>query len=161
MSHLGRDRAQVVTALAAANRVLPAVTPPLADYRPAVRTPDLVFTAGQLSIVDGIITPVGLVGSAAVGVEAAAAAAGHAALSAIAAAFGVVAEIELIRPVKVTVFVAIEPGFVDIPSVADGASAVFGAAFDVPHARTAVGVAGLPRGAAVEVEAIFAVAGLG
>ena len=67
----------------------------------------------------------------------------------------------LLRPVKVTVYVAAAPGFTDIPAVADGASKALGIAFGVPHARSAVGVAELPRGAAVEVDVVFAVAGLG
>jgi len=140
--------------------ILPTVNPPLADYQPAVRTPDTIYTAGQLPIVDGVLSA-GTVGDGGMSTQQAAADAGRAALSAIAAAFGVAAETELLRPVKVTVFVAALPGFVELPLVADGASAVFGAAFDLPHARSAVGVATLPRGASVEVEAIFAVAGLG
>jgi enamine deaminase RidA (YjgF/YER057c/UK114 family) len=161
MTQQGRDRSHVAASLAAAGLTLPDVTPPLASYRPAVRTPDTIYTAGQLPFENGVLTAVGHLGSGGLTVEVGAAAAGRAALAAIAAAFGVVAEPELIRPVKVTVFIAVAPGFTDLPEVADGASEVFSDAFAVPHARSAVGVAELPRGAAVEVEAIFAVAGLG
>ena len=51
-------------------------------------------------------------------------------------------------------FVASVPGFVQQPAVVDGASGllreVFGAAGR--HCRSAVGVAALPRGGAVEIE---------
>jgi enamine deaminase RidA (YjgF/YER057c/UK114 family) len=61
---------------------------------------------------------------------------------------------------KLTVFVASTPEFTDQPSVAHGASDVI---FEVlgergRHARSAVGVAALPLGCPVEVEAIVAVA---
>lgn len=63
------------------------------------------------------------------------------------------------RIVKLGVFVNSNPDFTDQPQVANGASelmeAVFGDAGK--HARAAVGVAALPRGAAVEVDAIVAV----
>jgi enamine deaminase RidA (YjgF/YER057c/UK114 family) len=157
----GRDAAQITAALADAGLVLPAVTPPAADYAPAARTPDTIYTAGQLPYVDGSLVTGRVGGDDGLSVATAAAAARQAALSGIAAALSVVAESELIRPLKVTVFVAAADGFTDMPTVADGASAALGAAFGVPHARSAVGVAELPRNAVVEVEMIFAVAGLG
>ena len=43
---------------------LPAVTPPLAAYVPATRFADLVFTSGQLPLVDGQLLAVGQVGAA-------------------------------------------------------------------------------------------------
>ena len=53
------------------------------------------------------------------------------------------------------------PGFTDVPLVVNGASdlivEVFGEAGR--HARTAVGVAELPRNVTVEVDAIFEIAG--
>ena len=64
------------------------------------------------------------------------------------------------RIVKLGVFVNSAPGFGDQPEVANGASdlmvALFGDAGK--HARAAVGVAALPRNAAVEIDAIIAVA---
>lgn len=157
----GRDRAEIVAALALAGLELPVVTPPLAAYQPAARTPDVIYTAGQLPMRDGRLTHLGPVGGVGLTVAEGAEAAGVAALAAIAAACSVAGAVELLRPVKVTVFVAAADGFTDLPEVANGASAVFAAAFSEPHARSAVGVRELPRGAAVEVEAIFAVAGLG
>src|SRR5918995_623747 len=61
------------------------------------------------------------------------------------------------RCVKLNVFVNSAPGFTDQPKVANGASdfmvEVFGDAGK--HARSAVGVAQLPLGVAVEVDATF------
>ena len=153
----GRTSGEVREALAAVGLVLPPVTPPLASYQPAVRTTSTIYTAGQLPMRDGALTHSGPVGTGGLSVADAAQAAGVAGLAAIAAACAVTGEQEALRPVKVTVFVAAADGFHDLPQVADGASAVFGAAFAEPHARSAVGVRELPRGAAVEVEAIFAV----
>jgi enamine deaminase RidA (YjgF/YER057c/UK114 family) len=64
----------------------------------------------------------------------------------------------IVRVVKVTGFVASAPGFIDQPSVMDGASSllleIFGEAGR--HARSAVGMAELPRAVPVEVEFVFA-----
>jgi enamine deaminase RidA (YjgF/YER057c/UK114 family) len=63
------------------------------------------------------------------------------------------------RIVKLGVFVNSAPSFTDQPLVANGASELMQEVFGEPgrHARSAVGVAVLPRGAAVEVDAIVAV----
>ena len=64
------------------------------------------------------------------------------------------------RIVKVTGFVACTPDFTDAPKVVNAASELFGEAFGDAgrHARAAVGVAALPLGVPVEVEAIVEVA---
>lgn len=61
------------------------------------------------------------------------------------------------RVARVGGFVASSPDFTDQPEVINAASDLMIVAFgeDGRHARTAVGVAALPRGVAVEVEAIF------
>ncbi|MDN5751492.1 MAG: RidA family protein, partial [Pseudonocardia sp.] len=63
--------------------------------------------------------------------------------------------------VKVVGFVASAPGFTDQPSVVNGASELFGEVFGGAgaHARSAVGVAELPKNAPVEVEIVVEVAG--
>ena len=65
------------------------------------------------------------------------------------------------RVLTVLGFVASAPGFVQQPDVVDGASTllaeVFGAAGR--HTRSAIGVAALPRGGAVEIEVEVAVRG--
>jgi enamine deaminase RidA (YjgF/YER057c/UK114 family) len=63
------------------------------------------------------------------------------------------------RILKVTGFVASAPGFVSQPKVIDAASRLLGEIFgeNGRHARSAIGVAELPRGAAVEIEMIVAI----
>ena len=147
--------------LAALGLALPAVTPPLAAYVPAVRTGAYVYTSGQLPFVDGALQMTGKVG-AEVGVAEAAALARICALNALAAVASVSGGLSaVIRVVKVTGFVASAPGFNSQPQVVNGASEllieVFGEAGR--HARSAVGVAELPLDAPVEVELIAEVGG--
>jgi enamine deaminase RidA (YjgF/YER057c/UK114 family) len=149
--------------LAAAGLTLPTVPMPLAGYVPAVRVGDLVYTAGQLPFVDGELAAVGNVGhppTAAVDAATATAAARTAALNAIAAAASVAGGIdEIAAVVKITVFVATVGDFTDHPAVADGASSLVAEVFGNAgrHARSAVGVASLPKGSPVEVELVATV----
>jgi enamine deaminase RidA (YjgF/YER057c/UK114 family) len=135
---------------------LPAPAAPVAAYVPCVRTGDLVYVSGQVPLVDGKPSHLGRLG-AEVGLEDGAAAARTCAvnvLAALKAELGALARVR--RVVKVTVFVASEPGFTDQPKVANGASELLGEVFGEAgrHARAAVGVAALPLGVPVEVEAI-------
>jgi enamine deaminase RidA (YjgF/YER057c/UK114 family) len=63
------------------------------------------------------------------------------------------------RVLKMTGFVASAPGFTQQPQVIDAASELLVQAFgeDGRHARSAIGVAELPRGVPVEIELIVAV----
>jgi enamine deaminase RidA (YjgF/YER057c/UK114 family) len=139
---------------------LPEAPPPAAAYVPWVRTGDLVFTAGQIPVVDGQPTAVGKVG-AEVDLETAQAAARQCAINVLAqvkAAVGDLAKVR--RVVKLVVFVASDPGFSQQHLVANGASELIGQVFgdDVGrHARSAVGTAVLPLDVPVEVEAIVEV----
>ena len=138
---------------------LPTVVPPLAAYVPAVRYEDLVYTAGQLPLVNGALRAVGKVG-AEVAVEEAVECAQIAALNGLAAVVDIAGELDAInRIVKVTVYVASAPGFTDQPLIANGASQLLGDVFGQAghHARSAVGVAVLPLDAPVEVELVVAV----
>lgn len=142
--------------LAALGLSLPAVTTPLAAYVPALRTGNLVYTAGQLPLAEGQLLAAGKVGDQVSATEAAALAR-TCALNALAAAASVAGGLSAIRRiVKVTGFVASAPGFTGQPQVINGASEllleVFGDAGR--HARSAVGVAVLPMDAPVEVELI-------
>ena len=135
---------------------LPVAAAPVAAYVPAVRTGNLVFTAGQLPLVDGKIPFVGKVGSD-VTPEQAKDMAQICALNAL-AAISLVADIDQIeRVVRVGGFVNGIPGFVAIPAVINGASELFIKLFgevNGKHARTAIGVAELPLNAPVEVEMV-------
>ena len=135
---------------------LPVAAAPVAAYVPAVRTGNLVFTAGQLPLVDGKIPFIGKVGSD-VTPEQAKDMAQICALNAL-AAISLVADIDQIeRVVRVGGFVNGVPGFVAIPQVINGASELLINLFgeiNGKHARTAIGVAELPLNAPVEVEMV-------
>jgi enamine deaminase RidA (YjgF/YER057c/UK114 family) len=137
---------------------LPAVVKPVAAYLPAVRTGNLVYTAGQLPMQDGALPVTGKVG-AEVSAEDAKALARICALNALAAVASVVGIDEVARVVKVVGFVASAPGFSGQPGVINGASELFGEVFGEAgaHARSAVGVSELPLNAPVEVELIVEV----
>ena len=138
---------------------LPAVAAPLASYVPALRSGNYVYTAGQLPLVDGELLATGKVGS---DVDEATAheCARVCILNGLAAVASVVGGIDKIsRIVKVVGFVASEPSFSGQPAVINGASDLLGEIFGDAgvHARSAVGVAVLPKDAPVEIEMIVEV----
>ena len=137
---------------------LPDVVPPVAAYVPAVRSGDLVFTSGQLPMVEGSLAAVGKVG-ALVTPEQAKELARTCALNALAAIEALVGLDSVVRIVKVVGFVASTPDFTGQPAVVNGASELLGDVFGDAgeHARSAVGVAALPLDAPVEVELVVEV----
>ena len=147
--------------LASLGLTLPTAAAPVAAYVPAVKTGNLVFTAGQLPVVDGKLVLTGKVGSD-VTAEDAKKMAEICALNAL-AAISLVADIDQIEKiVRVGGFVNGIPGFVAIPAVINGASELLIKLFgDVngKHARTAVGVADLPLNAPVEIEMVVQLKG--
>jgi enamine deaminase RidA (YjgF/YER057c/UK114 family) len=138
--------------------VLPQVVAPLASYVPAVRTGNLVYTAGQLPLENGKLAHTGKVG-AEVGPEEAKALARICVLNALAAVDALVGIDAVSRVVKVVGFVASAPGFNGQPNVINGASDLLAEVFGDKgaHARSAVGVSELPLDAPVEVELIVEV----
>lgn len=142
--------------LAGLGLTVPEVPKPVAVYVPAVRSGNLVFTSGQLPMRSGELMQTGKVGGD-VSPEEAVECAQQCALNAIAAVKAELGDLELVkRVVKVVVFVASTPDFTGQPQVANGASELFGSAFDDAgvHARSAVGVPVLPLDAPVEVELV-------
>jgi len=139
---------------------LPEAALPVAAYIPAVRTGNLVFTAGQLPLVKGAIPYIGKVDGE-VTPEQAKEMAQVCALNAI-AAVGLVADINKIeRVVQVRGFVNGVPGFVGHPGVINGVSELYIKIWGDEkgkHARTAIGVAELPLNAPVEVELVVELA---
>jgi len=136
---------------------LPAVPVPLGSYVPAVRVGDLVYTSGQTPLVNGTLAYSGAAGDGGVTVDDAKASARICGLNALAAASGACGGVDnIVRIVKVTVFVASKPDFTQQPAVANGASALFTDIFGDGglHARSAVGVASLPMGCTTEVEIV-------
>jgi len=138
---------------------LPDVVPPVAAYVPAARSGDLIYTSGQLPMVEGKLVATGKVG-AEVDAETAKSLARTCALNALAAVRAEVGDLDRVRRVvKVVGFVASVPTFTGQPGVVNGASELFGEVFGDAgrHARSAVGVAALPLDAPVEVEVVVEV----
>jgi enamine deaminase RidA (YjgF/YER057c/UK114 family) len=138
---------------------LPAPAAPVAAYVPCVRTGNLVYVSGQVPSVEGKPTHLGHLGDD-VDLEAGRAAARTCAVNVLAALKAELGELSRVRRVvKVTGFVAATADFTDSPKVVNAASELFGEVFGDAgrHARAAVGVAALPLGVPVEVEAIVEV----
>jgi enamine deaminase RidA (YjgF/YER057c/UK114 family) len=150
--------------MSAANRLkelgiaLPSPPAPVASYVPYTFSGDQVFISGQIPLKDGKPQFIGKVGDG-ISLEEAQAAAklcGVNVLAQLSAACDGNLDL-VVRCLKLGVFVNAVPDYTQQPEVANGASdlmvAVFGDAGK--HARAAVGVGSLPRGVAVEVEAVF------
>lgn len=136
---------------------LPEPAAPLAAYVPFVRAGSLLHVSGQIARgPDGVIT--GCLGhdmAAEAGAEAARTCALHLLAQVRAATEGNWSR--LVRVVKLTGFVASTAGFFDQPKVINGASELLVELLGETgrHARSAIGVAALPLGAAVEIEGVF------
>ena len=140
---------------------LPAVATPVGSYVPATKSANRVLTSGQLPMKDGKLVCAGKVPTD-VSVEDAAKGAEVAVLNGLAAAAEVAGGIDkIVRVVRMCAFVNSADGFTAQPGVANGASdllvKIFGDAGK--HVRSAVGVAELPLGAAVELELVVEVDG--
>ncbi|MHC4696241.1 MAG: RidA family protein [Planctomycetota bacterium] len=140
--------------LAVLNLELPGVAVPVGSYLPAIRSGNQVFTSGQLPMRDGQLVCTGKVPSD-VSVQDATEGASIGVMNALAAAAQAAGGVDnIVRVVKVNVFVNSSPDFTEQPKVANGASdllvKIFGDAGK--HARAAVGVAELPLDAPVEVD---------
>jgi len=138
---------------------LPAPAAPVASYVPTVEVGGILYISGQVSFGEDGQLIKGRLGED-MDLEAGIAAARRCGINLLAqmkAALGSLERVE--RIVKLGVFVNSAPGFTDHPKVANGASELMQDVFGEPgrHARSAVGVAALPLGVAVEVDAIVAV----
>ena len=138
---------------------LPKAAAPVATYVPAVEAGGLLHISGQLPFRDGKVVT-GRLGDD-IDVDGGRDAAQLCALMVVAQVKAALGDLSRVgRIVKLNVFVNSAPGFGDQPEVANGASDLMVALFgdSGKHARAAVGVAALPRNAAVEIDAIVAVA---
>lgn len=140
---------------------LPEVPTPIANFVPYRRDRDLVWLSGQVCEFNGTVTHLGKLGEAQ-DLEAGKAAARVCGLNLI-AVLRQALDGDLSRVagcMRVGGFVHCTPDFPSVPMVINGASDLFVEIFGPEvgaHARTAVGVMQLPRGASVEVDAIFRV----
>ena len=139
---------------------LPMPKAPVASYIPIIKTGNLIFVSGQISMTGDEVVIEGRLGDNMNVVQG-----GNAAelcavnvLAQLVHTAGVQLE-DIKRVVKLTVFVSSAPDFAEQHLVANGGSnLIIGVLGDKgKHARSAIGVAGLPRGAAVEIEAIVEV----
>jgi enamine deaminase RidA (YjgF/YER057c/UK114 family) len=133
---------------------LPDVPKPVAAYIPAKQSGNLVFTAGQLPMVNGELISKGLLGQD-VEIDEANKAARICTLNALAAIKGVIGDLDRIKQiVRVVGYVASIPTFTQQPAVVNGASELLLEIFgeNGKHARSAVGMAVLPLNASVEIE---------
>ena len=133
---------------------------PVANYVGFVRTGNLLFVSGQVCVdPDGELIAKGKLG-AGVTIEQGQAAARGCAINLLAQIKAALGDLDkVVRVVKLNGYVNSTPDFIDAPKVINGASDLMVAAFGDKgrHARAAVGVASLPRDAAVEVEGVFEV----
>jgi enamine deaminase RidA (YjgF/YER057c/UK114 family) len=138
--------------------VLPPVMPPAGSYLPVSRHQGLLYVSGH-GPVDGDTIIRGKVG-AELTLEQAQAAARLTGLSILATVQAELSDLDRVhRIVKVFGMVNAAPGFDRLPAVIDGCSDLFVDVFGAAgrHARSAIGMAELPFGIAVEIEAIIAV----
>ena len=144
------------TRLAELGITLPAAAAPVASYVPYVEANGLLYISGQISFAEDGSLIKGRLGED-MDLDAGIAAArrcGIMLLAQLRNALGSLDRVE--RIVKLGVFVNSTGDFTDQPKVANGASELMVALFGESgrHARSAVGVAALPLGAAVEIDAI-------
>ena len=144
----------VETRLESLGIYLPEAPKPVAAYIPAKKAGNLIFTAGQLPMVNGELISKGLLGQD-VEIEEASKAARICTINALAAIKALIGDLDQIQQiVRVVGYVASVPTFTQQPAVVNGASELLLEIFgdDGKHARSAVGMAVLPLNASVEIE---------
>jgi enamine deaminase RidA (YjgF/YER057c/UK114 family) len=151
---------KIETRLDALGITLPQANAPVANYLPYVRSGNLVNISGQITMENGELKFIGKLGKD-YGVEDGQKAARLCALNLVAQLRAAIGDLDKVtRVVKLNAFVNSAPDFTDQPKVVNGASdtmvEIFGDAGK--HARSAVGVASLPLGVAVEIDGVFEVA---
>jgi enamine deaminase RidA (YjgF/YER057c/UK114 family) len=151
---------QVEKRLSEMGIALPAAAAPVANYVPAVITGNLLVVSGQLCFgPDGKLDArhIGKLG-AGVSAENGTEAARFCAINLLSQAKSVLGDLDRItRCVRLGGFINATPDYTALPVIMNGASDLMVAALGDKgrHARSTVGMAVLPMGAAVEVEAMF------
>lgn len=145
--------------LAELGLVLPPPPAAAGSYVPSVRTGNLLYCSGTLPILGGKLTHTGQVGREQT-VESGAKAAEACALNTLANVKAALGGLERVsRIVFVGGFVNAVDGFAESPAVINGASDLFVKVFGEAgrHARAAVAVNGLPKGATAEIQVVVEV----
>lgn len=143
--------------LSAMGLKLPEAPKPVASYVQFIISGDQLFISGQISTDDAGRVLTGVLG-AGMSIEQGQAAARHAALNILAQAKTALGSLErIVQVLRLTGYVASSAGFQDQPKVINGASDLLVAVLADAgrHTRSAVGVASLPLGACVEIDAIL------
>lgn len=138
---------------------LPNASAPAGSYVPAVQTGNLLFVSGQIPVEEDGTRHLGRCGEG-LAIEDAQAAAKLCALNILAQTKHAIGSLDRVaRIVKLTGYVNSTPDFGDHPKVINGASDLLVALFGDAgrHARAAFGVANLPFGVSVEIEAVIEV----
>jgi enamine deaminase RidA (YjgF/YER057c/UK114 family) len=150
---------EIEARLKALDLVLPEVALPVADYVSFLHLDGQLFVAGQLPLEDGKLAVAGTLGSGldlAQGREAAR----LCGLNILAQAKTALGDLDrIVQCLRLNGYVNAAPGFLDHPKVIDAASELIMKVLGQKgrHTRIAVGCSSLPLGAAVEIDAIFAV----
>lgn len=150
---------EIEARLKALDIALPAVAAPLADYVPYLHLNGQLFVSGQLPMCDGKLAVTGTLG-AGVDLDKGQEAARLCALNILAQAKAALGDLDrIVQCLRLNGFVNAAQGFTDHPKVINGASDLIVKVLGNRgrHTRIAVGCSCLPLGAAVEVDAIFAV----
>ena len=152
----------VASRLAEHGVTLGAIPTPAGAYTATIGVGDLLFTSGQVALdAERGLVAKGTLG-AEVDLDTGIACARQCAINVVTQIAAALGDLDRVRRVvKLTVYVASAPGFTDQPLVANGASELINDAFGELgiHTRSAVGVAALPGGSPVEVEAIVHIEG--
>jgi len=150
---------EIEARLKALDLVLPAVPGALANYVPFLHLDRQLFISGQLPMRDGSIAVAGKLG-AGVSIDQGEDAARICLLNILAQAKAALGDLDrIVQCMRLNGFVNAAPDFVDHPKVINGASNLIVEILGDKgrHTRIAVGCSSLPLGAAVEIDAIFAV----
>ena len=134
---------------------LPEPPQPAGSYTRAVRSGNLLFISGQLSIVKGVVQQGGIVGKD-ITIDQGQEAARLCALNALSILEVEAGSLDCVRIIRIGGYVCSAPGFTGQAQVINGASDLLAAILGERgvHARLAVGVQALPLGASVELEVI-------
>lgn len=151
---------KVAARLAELKIELPKAAAPVANYVPVVVSGNHAYLSGQVTVWNGDFQFKGQLGKE-FQVEDGQRAARLCGLNILAQLQAALGDLDRVRRcVKLNVFVNSTPTFTDQPKVANGVSDLMAEVFGDAgkHARSAVGVAQLPLGVAVEVDAVFEIA---
>lgn len=149
---------QVEAKLEELNILLDAPPKPSGNYLPYTMVPPLIYLSGVTPKVGGVLQYKGKVGQE-LSKEEGYQAARQCVINQLSTLKAILGDLNRVTGIiKMEGFINAEAGFHDLPYVLNGASDLLVEAFGDKglHARSAIGVAALPGGAAVEVELIVA-----